>query len=127
MLNENLVNEILEQCEQGELDRVWEYASDEGDEFAKRRRAFLWVLERMLQSGRVRLKHMHTKKYLTGSIEEQVALFNAALPKTALEADTHLPPYPDFASDVGTGRGMYYWFLDKSCPSGIEWLGPVIN
>lgn len=122
MLNDDLVNEILEQCEQGELNRVWDYASEEGDEFSTRRSAFLWVLERMLRTGRVKLKHMHTKKYLTGTIEEQVALFNSTLPKTTLEADKHLPSNPDFASDVGTGRGMYYWFFDESCPSGIAWL-----
>ena len=71
--------------------------------FDDQREIFFWALTRLLKEGRLRLaKH---GQFLGGSIEEQVALFREALPRTEAEIDL--------------------WFLDKKCPAGAVWVDPV--
>ena len=122
MLDQKLIDEILSQCEQQELNSIWNFAETVGHDFTTRRQAFLWILERLLQSGRIKLKHIPTQQFLSGSLKEQIALFDAFLPKTALEADSALSGLPEFAADIGKGPGMQYWFFDTNCPAGIAWL-----
>jgi len=75
-----------------------------GAEFIKSRDAFLWILERLLREGRVKLHKNGI--FLKSSIEDQVELFKKSWPESE-EASG----YEDF----------YWWFFDPECPAGIAW------
>ena len=72
--------------------------------FSDRREIFLWVLERLLREGRVKLHKNGI--FLKSSIEDQVELFKKSWPESE-EASG----YEDF----------YWWFFDPECPAGIAW------
>lgn len=106
---------FIRRSEFGNLVDLWlatHYASDGADiehsvKFGERRDAFIWVLERLLREGRIKL---HKKgKFLESPIEEQIQAFRNAWP-VSVEATG----YKDF----------YWWFFDPVCPAGVAWRLP---
>lgn len=128
-LNNNLIDEIILSCEQRELNVAWFHAEELGDSFGERRAVFLLILQKLLESGKFRLKNRETQQVLQGTIQEQIKLFDLAMPKTGAEIDTpllkDLSSHPDLASEAGTGVLMQYWFFDEECPGDPSWLVEV--
>ena len=72
--------------------------------FEYRRDIFLWLLERLLKEGRIKL---HKKGvFIEASIEKQIEMFKKAWP-----ASIKASGYEDF----------YWWFFDDDCPAGVAW------
>lgn len=78
-----------------------------GHDFPKSRDAFLWILERLLREGRIKLHKNGV--FFENSIQDQVENFRKAWPKT----DKPYPNHPD--------ADFYLWFFDQECPAGIAW------
>ncbi|WP_145577612.1 DUF596 domain-containing protein [Yersinia mollaretii] len=73
--------------------------------FEQRKDFFFMLLHLLMQDGRIKLaKH---GVFLDGTIEEQIARYKAAFPKTEQEWKAR-------AEDV--------WFFDEDCPGGIVWV-----
>ena len=72
--------------------------------FSDRREIFLWVLERLLREGRVKL--YKNGIFLKSSIEDQIKLLKKYWPESEKASG-----YEDF----------YWWFFDPECPAGIAW------
>ena len=87
------------------LDVLWDaWQGSETQSFDQRRDIFLWILERLLKEGSVKL---HKNGMLIESpIEEQIEAFKRALPISINDSG-----YEDF----------YWWFFDSECPAGIAW------
>lgn len=75
--------------------------------FLARRDAFLWVLERLLREGKLKLAKNGV--LLEGTPEELVAKFRQAWPK-----DEAASGYEDFG----------WWFFDDECPGEAVWPQP---
>ena len=73
--------------------------------FDQRREAFLWILERLLKEGRIKLHKNGV--FLESSIEDQIETFRHAWPNS----DKPYPNHPD--------ADFYLWFFDSKCPAGI--------
>ena len=120
ILNSEIFNTVYETIDNGKsiygidyvdgqsITGLW-YISNRvrNDNFLKRRDAFLWILERLLREGRVKLHKNGI--FLKSSIEDQVELFKKSWPESK-EASG----YEDF----------YWWFFDPECPAGIAWRQP---
>jgi hypothetical protein len=76
-------------------------------DFSDRREIFLWILDRLLREGHVKLHKNGV--FLGSSIEDQIEAFRQAWPKT----DKPYPNHPD--------ADFYLWFFDPECPAGIAW------
>jgi hypothetical protein len=88
-----------------ELDALWAYVVDDGKMFTERRDIFFYVLEKMLNEGRIKLVTLWTGTSLSGSVSEQLKLYRHAFPKNDVEMDHGL------------------WFLKKElCPGGARWI-----
>ena len=74
--------------------------------FEKCRDAFLEVLGRLLTEGRIKLAKSGV--FLSGSLEEQMALFKERFPKSLEET-----------SSIG---GVGTWFFTDACPAGAVWI-----
>ena len=79
-------------------------------DFSDRREIFLWVLERLLREGHIKLHKNGV--FLESSIEDQVESFRRAWPSS----DKPYPSDPD--------ADFYLWFYDPACPAGIAWRQP---
>ena len=96
---------------------IWHSSNRVGDDFLKRREAFLWILEQLLKQGRIKLHKNGV--FLESSIEDQIETFRHAFPESMKDADrvctkpSYEVPYEDFGMNV-------WWFMD-SCPAGIAW------
>ncbi len=100
------------------LDVLWDaWQGSETQSFDQRRDIFLWILERLLKEGSVKLHKNGV--FLESSIEDQIETFKQAFPKDMKDADrvctkpSYEVPYEDFGMNV-------WWFMD-SCPAGIAW------
>lgn len=97
---------------------LWDPAERIGRNFNERRDLFLWLLNRLLLEGRIKL---HAKgNFFDASVDEQVDRFRQAFPQSEEGADRictmpgHVAPYEGFGMNV-------WWFLDV-CPAGVAWL-----
>jgi len=100
-------------CEDMDLGAVWhEFGSPfRGDDwparfrsFEGRKRAFLWVVRRLVQEGRVVLVPVGQPDVrLPGSLDEQIEVMSRAFP----------------TCDDGMDNGI--WFLMPECPFGGNW------
>ncbi|EBC0776157.1 DUF596 domain-containing protein [Salmonella enterica] len=63
---------------------------------------FLWVLERLLNEGKIKLAK--NGKFLDGTIDEQFECFKSVFPKTEEEINDGI------------------WFFDELCPGGAVWV-----
>ena len=79
----------------------------ENQTFAERREAFCWILQKVLESGRLKLKK--NGHYLGGTLLEQVNLFRQTLPDSNIPD----PRYPDIDAS--------YWFYGEECPGEAVW------
>jgi hypothetical protein len=128
MLNKTQYELTYTKCIGAAIDAIWQMLNPihnswtgfkglENEDFLKRREAFLWVLERLLKEGRIKLHKNGV--FLESSIEEQIETFRHAFPKNIKDADKmctkpgYEVPYEDFGMNV-------WWFMD-SCPAGIAW------
>ncbi|AJZ89597.1 hypothetical protein VW41_11415 [Klebsiella michiganensis] len=66
---------------------------------------FFELLKRLMEEGKIKFgKH---GEFLQGSIEDQIALFKTAFPKTENEWKAKI-------EDI--------WFYEEECPGGIVWI-----
>jgi len=105
-LSDDEYNELADAAEGQTLDAVLCYSIPESFppefSFSDRREIFLWVLERLLNDGKIKLaKH---GKFLEGSIDEQVERFRKVFPQTEMEMEDGI------------------WFFDEVCPGGAVWV-----
>jgi len=75
--------------------------------FSDRREIFLWVLERLLREGQIKLHKNGV--FLEAPIHDQIDFFRNAWPNS----DRPYPDHPD--------ADFYLWFYDSACPAGIAW------
>lgn len=107
MLTEDEYQETSAAAEMQSLDGLWAYSIPDAanaDEFSfeSRKTLFFWLLEHLLNDGRIRLaKH---GKFLEGSIEEQMERFRQVFPQTEIEMEDGI------------------WFFDEICPGGAVWV-----
>jgi hypothetical protein len=87
------------------LDVLWDaWQGSEIQSFDQRRDVFLWILERLLKEGSIKLHKSGV--FLESAIEDQIEAFRHAWPKNIKNSG-----YEDF----------YWWFFDPECPAGIAW------
>lgn len=86
------------------LHTIWDASRRIGQDFDKQRDAFLWIVERLLVHGRIKLHKDGV--LLEDSVEEQVNTLRRSFP-----ADEAASGYEDF----------YWWFFDDECPAGVAW------
>jgi hypothetical protein len=79
-LDEKWIKTVLEECEGRGLATVWSYSEFEKQTFAERCEAFFWILEKVLESGQLRL--MSKGEYLSGTPKELVQRFREIFPKS---------------------------------------------
>nr|WP_247313697.1 DUF596 domain-containing protein [Ralstonia pseudosolanacearum] len=112
MLAGDQYNFIVEGCEGMELDAIWDYFSvpfgtkfmpHDLESFDSRREGFLWVVERLVDEGRVILVDVSNHVPLEGCARLQIERFRQAFPKNDAEMD----------------RGL--WFFSADCPGGVAW------
>lgn len=75
--------------------------------FKARKLLFLWIMERLMQEGCIKLHKNGI--FLKGSIEMQVQKIREAWPETDR-------PYPDDPE-----ADFSLWFFDPTCPAGVAW------
>nr|WP_080727810.1 DUF596 domain-containing protein [Ralstonia solanacearum] len=112
MLARNQCYFIAEGCEGMGLDAIWDYFSvpcgtkfmpHDLESFDSRREGFLWVIERLIDEGRIVLVDMNSHAPLEGASKLQIERFRSTFPK----------------SDDGMDGGL--WFFSADCPGGVAW------
>jgi hypothetical protein len=115
-IDNTVMNEIIYYSDGQAIDGLW-HRLDIVTDFTERKNNFLWVLERLLKEGRIKLHKNGV--FLESSIEDQIETFRHAFPESMKDADrvctkpSYEVPYEDFGMNV-------WWFMD-SCPAGIAW------
>jgi hypothetical protein len=104
MLSIERYNLVVSYCEGMALDAVWHYVQQDRDQFAERKKLFLWLLRRMLDENKIVAAKNGIRLHLSGS--EISRLFDLAFP----------------ADKDGLKDGL--WFFSSDCPAGIGWVGP---
>lgn len=105
--------ELALRCEDMELDAVWGELgspfretgwSERFQSFGARKRAFLWVVRRLVLDGRIALvPNGRHDLPMPGSLDEQIEAMNRAFPQTDDEIDNGV------------------WFFMSDCPFGGNW------
>jgi hypothetical protein len=106
-LNEEYIQTVLTECEGRGLAIIWDYSQFENQTFDERCEAFFWILEKLLETGEVRL--MNKGEFLEGAPKELVDLFKCVFPKA------------DF---LNTSDDMRFWFYGDPpdpCPAIAVW------
>lgn len=82
-------------------DQIW----NDSFSFEEKKIYFFSFLEKLMRDNKI----MHGKhgKFLEGSIEDQIARYQLAFPKT---------------EDDWKARGEDIWFYEEYCPGGIVWV-----
>lgn len=101
-LNEEWIQTVLYECNGRTLQTIWFYSEFENQTFEERREAFFWILEKVLESGQLRLKK--NGEYLTGTPKELVQRFKEVFPKSNF-------PFPDEPE-----LDASYWFYGIGKP-----------
>ncbi|MGA0569788.1 DUF596 domain-containing protein, partial [Variovorax sp. VNK109] len=119
-ISDALFKEYADDSTSGSLALLWSNVPYHWSTFEEHRDVFLWVFERLLREGRIKLHKNGV--FLEGSIEEQVEAFRKAFPSSEEDADKRCtkpgyePAYEGFGMNV-------WWFLDI-CPAGVAWRRP---
>ena len=119
---------VVEKCDGSALDAVWEMFSPVHQswtnfpahiicDFDSRRWMFLWVLEKLLLEGHIKLHKSCV--FLETSIAEQVEAFREAFPVSEKDADEKCTKLGAKPAYEGVGMSVW-WFLDI-CPAGAAW------
>ena len=96
---------------------IWHSSNRVGDDFLKRREAFLWILEQLIKQSRIKL---HKKGvFLESPIDEQIAPFRRAFPKN--EKDAHQIVFNTDETQCRPSTAIGLWFFLDDCPAGIAW------
>ncbi len=115
MLSEERYKLVSQKCQESAIDTLWEIFDPSHDlwtgfnglgfeKFLNRRDVFLWMLERLLREGCIKLHKNGI--FLKSSVEDQIKLFKKSWPDSEAASG-----YEDF----------YWWFFDPECPAGIAW------
>lgn len=102
--NQEWVDYVIEVADQQSLSSIWYYSQFENLAFEERCEAFYWLLEKVLESGQLRL--IKNGEYLKGSPKELVQRFKDVFPK----ADVR-----------DTMDDMNIWFYGDPCPAEAVW------
>jgi|LauGreDrversion4_2_1035121.scaffolds.fasta_scaffold426858_2 hypothetical protein len=111
-LNQEWVDYVIEVADQQSLNSIWFYSQLDDSTFEVRCEAFYWILEKVLDSGRLRL--IKNGEYLTGTPQEQVQRFRDVFPKS----DFPFPEDPELDAS--------YWFYGigkPEVPAEAVWRG----
>ncbi len=73
--------------------------------FEEKKKYFFAILQRLMEEGKAKLADHG--KFLEGSVDEQIARYRAAFPKTKEE---------------WKAKNEEIWFYDDDCPGGIVWI-----
>lgn len=103
-LNEEWIQTVLYECDSRNLKAIWLYSEFKNQTFEERCEAFYWILEKVLESGQLRL--IKNGEYLTGTPKELVQRFKDVFPKTDVR---------DTVDD------MNVWFYGDPCPAEAVW------
>ena len=106
-LNQKWVDYVIEVADQQSLSSIWYYSQFENLTFEEQCEAFSWMLEKVLESGQLRL--IKNGEYLTGTPKELVQRFRNVFPK----ADV-----PDTEDDM---RFWFYGDPPDPCPAQAVW------
>lgn len=116
-LSDSQFENVIYGTDQMSLSALWNATNNDGldasyiplvfQPFTARKSLFIWILERLLREGRIKLHKNGV--FLQGSIEMQVQRFQEAWPET----DKPYPDHPDAGFDL--------WFFDPVCPAGVAW------
>lgn len=79
-LNEEWIQTVLYECDGRTLQTIWFYSEFENQSFVERCEAFYWILEKVLESGQLRL--IKNGEYLTGTPQQLVQRFREVFPKS---------------------------------------------
>ncbi|MFD1801124.1 DUF596 domain-containing protein [Mixta tenebrionis] len=109
LLTDKEYEEITGAAELQALDGLWAYSipdnkTPENFTFNERKETFFYLLEKLLQEGRIKLAKDGI--FLAGTVKEQLKLFCKHFPKNEVEMND------------GT------WFFYDSCPGGAVWIFP---
>lgn len=111
-LNQEWVDYVIEVADQQSLNSLWFYSQLDDSTFEERCEAFYWILEKVLESGRLRL--IKSGEYLTGTPKELVQRFRDVFPKS----DFPFPEDPELDAS--------YWFYGigkPEVPAEAVWRG----
>lgn len=111
-LNQEWVDYVIEVADQQSLNSLWFYSQLDNATFEERCEAFYWILEKVLESGRLRL--IKNGKCLTGTPKELVQRFREVFPKS----DFPFPDEPELDAS--------YWFYGigkPEVPAEAVWRG----
>lgn len=118
MLDENEYQLIVHYSENRALHVIWNaWADHDCQTFIANKVIFLWILERLLREGQIKLHKNGT--ILRSSISEQVDMFSRAFPESEEDADRICTRPGSEAPYKGFGMNVW-WFLDV-CPAGVAW------
>ena len=106
-LNKEWVDYVIQVAAQQHINSIWYYSQFEGLSFEERCEAFYWILEKVLDSGQLRLKK--NGEYLTGTPRELVQRFRNVFPSSEM-------PYPSHPE-----LDASHWFFDPQCPGEAAW------
>lgn len=73
--------------------------------FDEKKEYFFELLQKLLEEGIIKLANRSV--FLDGTIEEQIARYKLAFPKTEAE---------------WKARGEDLWFYEEDCPGGVVWV-----
>ncbi|MFC3393738.1 DUF596 domain-containing protein [Brenneria rubrifaciens] len=109
-LNNEIYQEMKVELEGLSFSGIWwscvpEIRPQDNYPFQKRKIFFFELIQRLMEDGKIRLANHGI--FLEGTIEEQIARFKDAFPKTEEE---------------WKARDEEIWFLDDDCPGGAVWV-----
>lgn len=104
MLSDEEFKFIIDNTQGMALDAIWLYLEENGKSYNDRKTKFLWVFNRMLSDGIIKLEK--NEVLIDAPIEDVINNFHLSLPE----------------NDEDVNNGV--WFFTESCPAGIGWALP---
>ncbi|MDO9436645.1 DUF596 domain-containing protein [Hydrogenophaga sp.] len=97
---------------------LWDsWENSESQSFETRRDTFVWILERLLREGRIKLHKNGV--FWNSPIDEQIETFRNGFPISERDADERCTKPGAEPAYEGVGMNVW-WFLDI-CPAGVAW------
>jgi hypothetical protein len=106
-LNKEWVDHVIGFSNQQHLNSIWLNSKFNNQTFEAQCEAFFWILEKILESGQLRL--IKDGNYLIGDPKGLVQRFRDVFPKS----DTPYPSHPQLDASQ--------WFFDPQCPGEAVW------
>ncbi|MGO4154831.1 DUF596 domain-containing protein [Cupriavidus sp. YAF13] len=111
MFEDERRQEIADLTEGMALDAVWLCVRQDYGDFNVAREAFLWLLEKFLENGIVKLGKKD--RILEGDSNKIVRRFRESFPTSEAELEKN--------------TGLAIWFFSDDCPGGAVWIDDVGN